>query len=119
MMNTDTSTRNHSPAAAWQDAHHHRQFEVMGAHAIDRGTHFALWAPNARQVAVIGTFNGWHPQPLHRIDDGSGRWMGFFENARCGDYYKFRIQGVHGDWFDKADPYAFRAEHPPGTASQI
>jgi 1,4-alpha-glucan branching enzyme len=118
-MNTETSTRTNGSSGAWRGAHHHRQFEVMGAHAIDRGTHFAVWAPNARFVGVIGTFNNWQCQPLHRIDDGTGRWMGFFENARCGDFYKYRIQDAHGHWYDKADPYAFRAEHPPGTASQI
>jgi 1,4-alpha-glucan branching enzyme len=119
-MGEHTTKKTHNGgAAAWRGAHHHRQFEVMGAHATDRGTHFAVWAPNARFVGVIGTFNGWNCQPLHRIDDGTGRWMGTIENARPGDFYKYRVQDAHGQWTDKADPYAFRAEHPPGTASQV
>jgi 1,4-alpha-glucan branching enzyme len=119
-MGEHTSTRTgNGSAAAWRGAHHHRQFEAMGAHATERGTHFAVWAPNARFAGVIGSFNGWNCQPLHRIDDGTGRWMGTVESARPGDYYKYRIQDVHGHWIDKADPYAFRAEHPPGTASQV
>ncbi|MFI4926697.1 MAG: hypothetical protein ACHP7E_03290, partial [Burkholderiales bacterium] len=100
-------------------SHHHRQFEVMGAHPTERGTWFTVWAPNARAVGVIGSFNHWHCEPLYRLDDGSGRWAGFIEGARAGQCYKYRIQDVAGHWMDKADPYAFRMEHPPGTASQI
>jgi 1,4-alpha-glucan branching enzyme len=100
-------------------SHHHRQFEIMGAHPVQGGTRFMVWAPNARSVGVIGSFNNWHCQPLEPMGDGSGRWSGFIDGARAGDYYKYRVQGVHGEWMDKADPYAFRCEHPPGTASQI
>lgn len=100
-------------------SHHHRQFEVMGAHATERGTWFTVWAPNARSVGVIGAFNRWHCEPLQRLDDGTGRWAGFVEGAHAGQCYKYRIQDAHGHWMDKADPYAFRCEHPPGTASQI
>jgi 1,4-alpha-glucan branching enzyme len=100
-------------------SHHHRQFEVMGAHPNERGTSFTVWAPNARAVGVIGAFNGWHCELLQRMDDGSGRWSGFVEGARTGQHYKFRLHNAEGHWVDKADPYAFRMEHPPGTASQI
>ena len=100
-------------------SHHHRQFEVMGAHLHNGGTRFAVWAPNARTVGVVGSFNGWQCQPLQPMEDGSGRWSGFIEGARAGDYYKYRVQGMNGEWMDKADPYAFRSEHPPGTASQV
>jgi 1,4-alpha-glucan branching enzyme len=100
-------------------SHHHRQFEAMGAHPVEGGTWFGVWAPNARNVGVIGSFNDWHCEPLQRSDDGSGRWSGLIEGARSGQCYKFRLQDVNGHWMDKADPYAFRMEHPPGTASQI
>lgn len=100
-------------------SHHHRQFEVMGAHPTERGTWFTVWAPNARSVGVIGSFNGWHCEHLNRLNDGSGRWSAFIENARPGDCYKYRIQGAHGHWMDKADPYAFRSEVPPRTASVV
>jgi len=100
-------------------SHHHRQFEAMGAHLVPGGVRFTVWAPNARAVAVIGSFNGWQGQPLQPAGDGSGRWSGLLEQARPGDCYKYRIQGPDGGWFDKADPYAFCTEHPPGTASRI
>ena len=120
-MSEYTSTRAQdgnagSVATHWRGAHHHRQFEAMGAHPVEHGTHFAVWAPNARFVGVIGSFNGWNCQPLHRIDDGTGRWMGTVANARPGDCYKYRIESrVRGYGVDKADPLAFRAEMPPRT----
>jgi 1,4-alpha-glucan branching enzyme len=100
-------------------SHHHRQFEVMGAHPTEHGSWFTVWAPNARSVGVIGSFNHWRCEPLQLLDDGSGRWAGFVEGARAGQCYKYRIQDAGGHWMDKADPYAFRMEHPPATASQI
>jgi 1,4-alpha-glucan branching enzyme len=100
-------------------SHHHRQFEVMGAHPDAEGCTFTVWAPNARSVAVAGSFNGWTAQPLQRLQDGSGRWSGHAGGAKHGDTYKYRIHGADGDTFDKADPYALRCEHPPGTASRI
>jgi 1,4-alpha-glucan branching enzyme len=117
-MTTTQSNRNGNGLMA-HASHHHRQFEVMGAHVVPGGVHFMVWAPNARQVGVIGSFNGWQSQPLQPLGDGSGRWAGVAENARPGDCYKYHIQGVDGRWFDKADPYAFFSEHPPGTASRI
>src|SRR5690554_6446001 len=96
--------------AVHRASHHHRQFEVMGAHASPQGTTFTVWAPNARFVGVIGAFNQWHCEPLHRLDDGSGRWGTFIANARPGQCYKYRIQTAQGQWIDKADPYAFRCE---------
>lgn len=124
-MTSSTSTHpalpqvSDSHRAAPRPSHHFRQFDVMGAHLDGNGTRFTVWAPNARSVGVTGSFNGWHCEPLQRIEDGSGLWHGRAEGARHGDFYKYRIQGAHGEWMDKADPYALRCEHPPGTASQI
>src|SRR5688572_12759375 len=120
-MNPELSTADDTRAArstsaavpARKPSHHHRPFEVMGAHANERGTWFTVWAPNARFAGVMGGFNGWHCAPLQRLDDGSGCFSGFVEGARPGDLYKYRIQTIHGQWIDKADPYAFRAEPPP------
>jgi 1,4-alpha-glucan branching enzyme len=100
-------------------SHHHRQFEVMGAQHCAEGTTFTVWAPNARSVAVVGSFNGWQPQPLQLLQDGSGRWSGGVTGPKPGDQYKYRIEDASGGWQDKADPYALRCEHPPGTASEI
>ncbi|MBA2676127.1 1,4-alpha-glucan branching protein GlgB [Ramlibacter sp.] len=108
-----------SPAVQRAASHHHRQFEVMGAHATPGGTWFTVWAPNARSVGIIGSFNGWNCEELQRLPDGTGRFSGFVAAARPGHFYKYRIQDAQGHCFDKADPYAFRMEHPPGTASQI
>ena len=91
----------------------------MGAQYRPEGTTFTVWAPNARAVEVVGSFNGWEPQLLKRLDDGTGRWSGVLQGPRPGDFYKYRILGARGESFDKADPYALRCEHPPGTASQI
>ncbi|KQT11009.1 1,4-alpha-glucan branching protein GlgB [Ramlibacter sp. Leaf400] len=110
-----TGTQRQAPRAS----HHFRQYDVMGAHPDGSGTRFTVWAPNARSVGVTGSFNGWHCEPLQRLEDGSGLWHGRIEGARQGDYYKYRIEGAHGGWMDKADPYAFRCEHPPHTASQV
>src|SRR6187431_1791470 len=82
-------------------SHHHRQFEVMGAHHRPDGTVFTVWAPNARSVAVVGSFNGWHPHALHRIQDGSGRWCGTVAGPKPGDCYKYRIRGAKGETVDK------------------
>ena len=100
-------------------SHHHRQFEVMGAHLGTGSTTFTVWAPNARSVAVVGSFNGWKAEPLQRLQDGSGRWSVSISGPASGDHYKYRIHGADGQWMDKADPYALRCEHPPGTASRI
>lgn len=100
---------------------HLRPFDALGAHASAHGSGvtFAVWAPNARQVGVTGAFNGWQFDALQRSADGSGRWSGHLPQARHGDLYKYRIEDVHGRWTDKADPFAHRAELPPGTASQV
>ncbi len=98
---------------------HHRQYDNLGAHVRQDGVHFGVWAPNARSVSLIGSFNGWTPEPLHIDPDGTGIWRGVSDAARSGDLYKFRVQDAHGHAQDKADPYAFRAEALPGTASQI
>ncbi|WP_295854791.1 1,4-alpha-glucan branching protein GlgB [uncultured Xylophilus sp.] len=109
--------------ASLRAADHHRTFEVLGAHLAEQsgetGVAFSVWAPNARDVAVIGDFNHWTPQPLAPHADGSGRWSGFVAGASAGDCYKYRITPQHGPAFDKADPVAFRAECPPGTASRV
>ena len=101
-----------------------RSFEKMGAHptAVDdvAGTCFAVWAPNARRVSVVGDFNGWdgrrHPMRLH---PGAGLWEIFLPGVAAGARYKFEIRTGTGDILLKADPYAFAAERPPLTASVV
>ncbi|MBV8077515.1 MAG: 1,4-alpha-glucan branching protein GlgB [Planctomycetaceae bacterium] len=103
---------------------HDRLYEKLGAHPLklngSSGTHFATWAPNAREVSVIGDFNGWNPRtnPLSRR--ASGVWSGFVPAIGHGARYKYSIVAPDGgSRFDKADPFAFAAEVPPGTASKV
>jgi 1,4-alpha-glucan branching enzyme len=102
---------------------HHRLYDKLGAHLTRGGaaTRFAVWAPNAREVAVIGDFNGWDRArdrlvPRH---DGSGIWEGEVAGAQAGHRYKFRVEGPHGGSVDKTDPFAFACEVPPRTGSIV
>jgi 1,4-alpha-glucan branching enzyme len=90
--------------------------------ASDAGAHFAVWAPNAAAVSVIGDWNGWNAaeNPLAPRPDSSGIWEGAAPAARRGQAYKYRITSrVGGFVVDKADPYSVYCEPPPATASRI
>ncbi|MFW6198594.1 MAG: 1,4-alpha-glucan branching protein GlgB [Acidobacteriota bacterium] len=110
----------------FNEGRHHRLYDRLGAHPmrLDDGTegvYFAVWAPSARNVGVIGEFNGWDPEadPL-RHRDSSGIWEGFVAGARAGHVYKFHVESHLGHGvFDKADPLARAAEVPPRTASRV
>jgi 1,4-alpha-glucan branching enzyme len=104
---------------------HNRIYEKLGAHLSERdgkaGTHFAVWAPNARQVSVIGDFNGWRPD-VHPLQcrGSSGVWEGFIPGVGAGALYKYTIVSQYRNyWVDKADPCGFAAEIRPRTASKV
>jgi 1,4-alpha-glucan branching enzyme len=101
---------------------HYRLYEKLGAHVgPEPGTYFAVWAPNAEAVSVIGDFNGWDPR-RNRLAPraSSGIWEGFVRGAAQGAKYKYHIRSrVAGYEADKADPFAFCSEIPPSTASVI
>jgi 1,4-alpha-glucan branching enzyme len=104
---------------------HRRAGEVMGAHCrtIENvaGVSFAVWAPNARRVSVVGEFNDWDGRrcPM-RLRHGVGIWEIFVPGLPPGLLYKYEIVGAEGTLLPlKADPYAAWAERPPGTASRI
>jgi 1,4-alpha-glucan branching enzyme len=100
---------------------HERLWELLGAHPAAEGTSFAVWAPAAREVRVAGVEAGWGGPggvPMARAGR-SGVWHAFVPGARPGDRYRYRVHGADGIWRDKADPVAFAAECPPGTASVI
>ncbi len=85
------------------------------------GTHFAVWAPNAERVEVLGDWNHWTGDGslLHPVGH-SGIWAGFIQDVDQGNHYKYRIRSkYHGYKVEKADPFAFMAELPPRTASTI
>ena len=103
---------------------HHRPFERLGAHlaAIDGsdGVAFAVWAPNAARVSVVGSFNNWDGRRhMMRRRDGCGIWEIFIPGLAAGDLYKFEIRTAAGAILQKADPFAFRAELRPDTASVV
>lgn len=105
---------------------HHRLYLKLGSHPKVLkglpGVCFAVWAPNADQVSVIGDFNGWQPG-LHKLAvrwDGSGIWEGFIPDLSRGTLYKYHITSrIDGTSTDKGDPFAFRWEEPPRTASVV
>jgi 1,4-alpha-glucan branching enzyme len=99
---------------------HYQLYEKLGAHVVAGGTYFAVWAPNARAVSVTGDWNGWRAgaDPL-RARESSGIWEGVIGGVGHGTRYKFALTGPDGRTFDKADPFAARAEHPPTTASIV
>lgn len=104
---------------------HFRLYEKFGAHLTTvndiQGTYFAVWAPNARAVGVMGDFNQWNrtAHPLNPRWDSSGIWEGFVPNVGKGEVYKYAIKGADGADIEKGDPYAIRWERPPRTASII
>jgi 1,4-alpha-glucan branching enzyme len=103
---------------------HYRAWEKLGAHRMTvagvSGVHFAVWAPNAQRVSVIGDANGWDGRvhPMRRLIP-SGIWEIFIPELTDGDCYKFEIRTTAGHLLHKADPYARRFEIPPNTASMI
>jgi 1,4-alpha-glucan branching enzyme len=101
---------------------HERTYEKMGAHLVERegerGVHFAVWAPNARQVYILGDFNRWEEShPMHSSDNGV--WTLFVPALEEHTVYKYRILARDGNKFDKADPYGFAMEQRPKTASVV
>ena len=105
---------------------HFKLFEKMGAHLIEvdgvKGCYFAVWAPSANRVSVIGNFNEWSEDgyDLHVRWDSSGIWEGFLPGIERGEIYKYRIRSNNqGQILTKADPFARYTEKPPRTASVI
>jgi 1,4-alpha-glucan branching enzyme len=102
---------------------HLRIYDKLGAHCIThegkRGIAFAVWAPAADQVSVIGNFNGWDPakHPMRRLGS-SGVWELFVPGLKTGELYKYAISTAGHEFF-KADPYAFMTEVPPDTSSIV
>jgi 1,4-alpha-glucan branching enzyme len=109
----------------FNEGSHFRLYEKMGAHPMavngKNGTYFAVWAPNARQVSVIGDFNGWDRNRHSLQPKGqSGIWEGFIPGVSSGAVYKYHLASRYRDYrVDKADPFAFCSETPPKTASVI
>lgn len=106
------------------EGRHWQIYNKLGAHAreIDgiQGVNFAVWAPNAQSVQIIGDFNGWDGrQHLMRKHIPAGIWELFIPNIGSGQKYKFRVRTSDGQTIDKSDPFGFYAELPPRTASVV
>ena len=108
------------------EGRHEKLWNVLGAHVKRTssgeliGTAFAVWAPNAKHVSLIGDHNFWDKKVNPMIPLGaSGIWEIFIPNLGPGSKYKFAIQGQDGHWIDHADPLARQAETPPLTASIV
>ena len=104
---------------------HYKEYEKLGAHVMEinsiQGVHFAVWAPNARRVSVIGDFNRWDGRRHQmRVLGSSGIWEIFIPGLKEGDFYKFEIKSKFKKYSAvKADPYAFYFEFRPKTASIV
>jgi 1,4-alpha-glucan branching enzyme len=103
---------------------HQRSYEKLGAHLMTvdgvQGVHFAVWAPNAKRVSVVGDFNRWDGRRhVMRVSGGSGIWGLFIPGLGEGTLYKFEIKGPFDQILEKADPHAYAAEPRPKTASVV
>lgn len=104
---------------------HYRIYNHLGSHITtyqeQKGVYFAVWAPNAVSVSLIGDFNNWKRKTtlLHPRWDGSGIWEGFIPNLAKGTVYKYCIETQEGFFLEKSDPYARYSETPPQNASVV
>jgi len=110
----------------FKEGNHFRLYEKLGSRMATRdgvkGVYFAVWAPNASRVSIIGDFNKWDPakHALNSRPDQSGIWEGFIPGLKKGELYKYHIISKFNDFrIDKRDPFAFFSEIPPQTASVI
>uniref|UniRef100_B8HWK8 1,4-alpha-glucan branching enzyme GlgB n=1 Tax=Cyanothece sp. (strain PCC 7425 / ATCC 29141) TaxID=395961 RepID=B8HWK8_CYAP4 len=107
----------------YAEGNHHRIYEKLGAHPTEvdgvRGVYFAVWAPNARNVSVIGDFNLWDGRQ-HQMRKGiTGIWELFIPGLSPGEHYKYEIKNAAGHIYEKSDPFGFQQEVRPKTASIV
>jgi len=104
----------------WNHGNLRRAWNVLGAHPVEGGVRFALWAPFAKSVAVSGSFCDWDDDGIALTERGTtGVWLGVVENARVGDLYKYALIDSLGEKRWKSDPFAFAMELRPKTASVV
>ncbi|MFH1061368.1 MAG: 1,4-alpha-glucan branching protein GlgB [Candidatus Omnitrophota bacterium] len=126
LINHDISLLTEQDIYLFREGSHFRLYEKLGSHVlVDKGiagVYFAVWAPNAKKVSVIGDFNKWNDQahPLAPRWDRSGIWEGFIPGVKKGDLYKYCIISKNNNFrTEKRDPFAFYSEIPPQTASIV
>ncbi|MBR6889169.1 MAG: 1,4-alpha-glucan branching protein GlgB [Selenomonadaceae bacterium] len=119
-----TSNLNEYSLYLFHQGTNYHAYEILGAHFVERdgkkGVRFALWAPHAKSVSVVGDFNNWDNRVnrMIRLEDGE-TWETFIEGLKTGDIYKYAILPQDGPHIMKDDPYGFWAEKRPNTASKL
>jgi 1,4-alpha-glucan branching enzyme len=105
------------------EGNHHRIYEKLGAHIIEfngvKGVYFALWAPNARNVSVIGDFNNWDGRQHQMRKRNNSIWEIFIPDVGANSSYKYEVKNLEGHIYEKSDPYGFQQEVRPKTASIV
>jgi 1,4-alpha-glucan branching enzyme len=105
------------------EGNHHRIYEKLGAHIADqdgvKGVYFAVWAPNARNVSVLGDFNNWDGRQHQMRLIGGGIWELFIPGVGVDTHYKYEVKNQAGHIYEKSDPYGFQQEVRPKTASIV
>src|SRR5215472_17215932 len=104
----------------FREGTHIKLADILGAHAApEGGTQFAVWAPNAQSVSVVGSFNEWQVEAGLLSSAGAGIWTGRVAEAQPGMSYRYHIESQQGYRVDKSDPFGFLQETPPKTGSVI
>ncbi|MGF1495764.1 MAG: 1,4-alpha-glucan branching enzyme [Elainellaceae cyanobacterium] len=105
------------------EGNHHRIYEKLGAHPTEingvAGVYFAVWAPNARNVSILGDFNHWDGRQHQMRRTGNGVWDLFIPEIGAGEHYKYEVKNYDGHIYEKSDPYGFQQEVRPKTASIV
>jgi 1,4-alpha-glucan branching enzyme len=105
------------------EGNHHHIYEKLGAHPMVQGgvggVYFAVWAPNARNVSILGDFNAWDGRQHQMAIKGGGIWELFVPELTIGTSYKYEIKNYDGHIYEKTDPYGFQQEVRPKTASIV
>lgn len=124
-VRTDVTLLTEDDLFLFNEGSHFHLYDKLGAHPLqldgETGTNFAVWAPDAEAVSVVGDFNGWDPHRHPLVPRGvSGIWEGFIPGVGVGTLYKYHVVSrYHGYRIDKADPLGFLHEVPPKTASVV
>ncbi len=124
MIDTEAALITEYDVHLYAEGNHYRIFEKLGAHPYEmkgkKGVHFAVWAPSAEGISVIGDFNEWKADatPMKPIA-GSGIWATFVPGLKEGATYKYFVKGANGYRAEKSDPFGFASEERPKTASVV
>mgnify|MGYP002762212687 FL=1 len=111
-------SENSIPLYLFHEGTNAKAYEYLGAHPVDGGVCFRVWAPNVQWAGVAGDFNGWQPDKAPMTKISSGVWECFVDDVNRYDAYKYYFRTADGREFYKSDPFAFHCETRPGTASK-